>query len=160
MELRLHRVGGFLLVDLDAGQPGDHFLRRFGRHRLDLGARGLDLVADLLLGRFDLGVDLVGRLADLGLGLRARLPAWPPASSWQRRRGCVHARAPGRLGLVGLRHAPPGRASRSSAIFFSRSSTVDWIFGSIPRPMTKKMKPNTTASQNSCEKKIIGSWSI
>jgi len=44
-------------------------------------------------------------------------------------------------------------ASRSSAIFFSRASTVAWIRGTIPRAITKKMKPSPIASQKSCDRK-------
>ena len=37
-------------------------------------------------------------------------------------------------------------------------STVDWILGSIPSPIAKKMIPNTTVSQKSCDHHISGSW--
>ena len=71
----------------------------------------------------------------------------------------VHPRAPRGLRLVGL-GARRLRALEILGDLLLARSTVAWIFGSIPRPMPKKMMPNTIASQNSCDAKISGSWVI
>ena len=125
----------------------DHVLRRFGGDRLDLGAGGVDRVADLRLGGLDLAVDLVGRGLAPSPRSPGRSPAWLPgraAPPRRARRPCARATP-----LRSRRRPPappaPRRGRRRSAC--SRASTVDWIFGTIPRPITKKMKPSTSAAR-------------
>src|SRR3954451_15044767 len=69
MQLGLHRLRRLFGLDFDAGQAGDHVLGCLDGNGLDLRPRSHGRFADLALGRFDLEVDLVGRLLDLGFGL-------------------------------------------------------------------------------------------
>ena len=156
IHFRLYCLGRLLAIDRLAGEARKHFLRGFRRHRLELRAGGLDRLADLRFGGVDLDVEFLGRGRTLPR-CPWRWPAWPLPPPSPRRPAPGPCGAPRGLGLVGLGPGGLGRLE-VAGIFFSRSSTVDWIFGSIPRPMAKKMIPKTTASQKSCDHQISGSW--
>src|SRR5213075_613532 len=101
MQFRLYRFSGMRQIDLEAGQPVDHLLRRLRGNGLDLGPRGLERLANFRFRRFELGVDLLRGSMDLGFGrLGARLlgVVGELGGVGPRR---VHPRAPRGFGLIG-----------------------------------------------------------
>src|SRR5260221_905437 len=106
IELGLHRGNGFLGIDQDSGESGDHFPRGFGGHRFNLAAGGYERVADPGLGRLDLDVELVRGGLDLCLTFEGARLLRLLRNPRRFDAGSIHPFAPGRFGLVG------GRASR------------------------------------------------
>ena len=138
---------------------GDHVLRRLGRHRLDLGAGRCRPRRGSSLRRFDLRVDLLGRRLHLRLGIEGACLLGLLGELARLRARAASIRARHAASVASASRARLLRASRSSAIFFSRSRPSPGSSAPCPAPMTKKMMPNTTTSQNSCdaedERKLI-----
>jgi hypothetical protein len=136
MKHRLHRRLGILGGNRLTGQLGHELARSFGGHRLQFAAGGFGGSADAAF-RFgdacsDLLVDDLQALlrveSSLRLGFTRNLKRLAAA--------CLDALT---IGLFGSFRLLPRAlaAARSSAIFLSRSSTTDWIFGTMPRPIQK-----------------------
>ena len=155
--LRRRRVGS----TSSAGQPRDQFLRRLGGDHLDL-RRARPRTASRMPASASATLAAISARPrpEPWPRFRWRLLAWLPGSARRFARGSRPSAPDSRPRSLRPLRARWAAARSLGDLLLRAASTVDWIFGTMPRPMPKKMMPNTSSSQNSCEKKMSGSCSI